>query len=725
MDLLKWIVIAAIVVGVVFAKSRLPGWLLHPVATVLGLSWIGVLAFRFVPYANSWGEKVLLLLERILRWIDIVMQGGRGVDAAMFVLQMAVLLWLIAYGVTWHLFRNRSVWGVLVPTGATILINTYYAQGELTRYLLVFLLLAFIMIVRIHLLEREQEWHRARIAYDPGLIVDFLREGVVFALVVLTIAWTLPAAVDNARFNPTLARLARPWGEMQRTWNRLFSSLNYRGSAGTGGWFGSSMTFRGPLNLNDQLVMYVEAPAGRYWRAAVFDTYTSAGWDASEPRMFQLQGDSPRLPSREVGRGREVLNATFEMVRPAGTLLFTPAQPVQVSLPANLVAAGPAAELSNDATSLPETAVTQLHAKDPLIIGDTYSVVSAIPAVDTQSLKQAGTAYPDYIEAHYTRLPKTVPTEVTELAREITTGLETPYEKAKATESYLRQIDYDETIPGPRPGEDGVYYFLFEEQAGYCDYYASAMAVMLRSLGVPTRIAQGYALGEYNPDTQRYEVRGVDAHTWVEVYFPEYGWIEFEPTAAEPPLERPETADEEAAESEDSSDPAENPEEDLNNLRDERLEELLDPGPLDFTTASRARSLVARTMRLAAVPLALLAGATLLAGGITVALRRRWRTLPVIEQIYDQLVLTTRIFGLKPRDTQTPNEYIHDVTQRVPTTKSPLERLADLINKARFARHIFNEEDEVQAGHAWREARHRLFEWIIGRRPNGDRDNHE
>jgi hypothetical protein len=79
-----------------------------------------------------------------------------------------------------------------------------------------------------------------------------------------------------------------------------------------------------------------------------------------------------------------------------------------------------------------------------------------------------------------------------------------------------------------------VDYFLFDLQQGYCDYYATAMVVMARSLGIPARLAVGYATGEYDPELEAYQVTRANAHSWAEVYFPEYGWIRFEPTATLP-----------------------------------------------------------------------------------------------------------------------------------------------------------------------------------------------
>src|SRR5207237_7528723 len=101
-------------------------------------------------------------------------------------------------------------------------------------------------------------------------------------------------------------------------------------------------------------------------------------------------------------------------------------------------------------------------------------------------------------------------------------------DEAKAIETYLRQnYTYSTHIAQPPPGVDRVEWFLFQGKEGYCEYYASAMVVMLRTLGVPARLATGYAPGDYDPNTQTYTVKESAAHAWPEVYFPSYGWIEF------------------------------------------------------------------------------------------------------------------------------------------------------------------------------------------------------
>lgn len=722
LDLLTPTVLAAFVVGILLAKSRLPGVLAFLLALVAGVGVITRLAFRFVPdEALTATEKTLLIWERVQGWAETVLASGRpGTDTAIFVMTLMAILWLVTFFACWSFFHNRSPWGVLLPLGTVVLINTYYGPEDLTLYLIVFLLLGYLFFVRHHLLERETEWQQRGIQYSKDVLFDFLRDGTVFAVVMLALAWLGPTAVESETLNPVLARLTRPWLAAQETWNRMFATLNYRGNSRSGGWFGQEMAFRGPLNRSDDLIMYVQAERGRYWRATVYDTYTGLGWEASTPRTIDLPGEHPRIPLIADAQGRIATDIAVELIRPAGRLLFLPQQPVQVSLPARAVVAGPAALEAQSIEEVPPTGLAQLFAKSPLVTGDTYTAVAAIPDPDEQSLRQAGTDYPPEIAEHYTRLPPTVPPEVAQLARELTEGLDTPYDKAKAIERYLRTIPYDETIPPPPPGEDGVYYFLFDIRAGYCDYYASAMAVMLRSLGIPARIAQGYSQGRLiNPDAHVYEVRGLNAHTWVEVYFPGFGWIEFEPTAAEPVLNRPPRPPEmnepntTLGQNGEAQSPAER-ENQLDRLRDIEGQIADEQGGSDpFATLRRPPDL--RTL---AVPIATAGGLALVLLAGYWALARRWQRLPVVEQAYDQLVLIGRFLRLRPHAWQTPREYVHAIGERIPTVREPLTRLSIFLNKARFAPHRYTEEDEAHASATWREARDRLVAWLVRRRPS-------
>jgi hypothetical protein len=163
----------------------------------------------------------------------------------------------------------------------------------------------------------------------------------------------------------------------------------------------------------------------------------------------------------------------------------------------------------------------------------TYWGVANVTPPDSAILRAAGAEYPARISSRYLQLPKVDP-RIPQLTRNVTSKATNNYDKAKAVESYL-QNNYGYTLDLPlQTPADPLANFLFERKEGHCEYFASAMAVMLRSIGIPTRIATGFRGGEYNDLTGSYIIRGRDAHAWVEVYFPDQGWITFDPTAYSP-----------------------------------------------------------------------------------------------------------------------------------------------------------------------------------------------
>jgi hypothetical protein len=175
----------------------------------------------------------------------------------------------------------------------------------------------------------------------------------------------------------------------------------------------------------------------------------------------------------------------------------------------------------------------QASARAPYEIpaGSTYSVVSQVPNVSPDQLRNAPTAYPEDLYETYTALPSTGLDRTRALARELTAGATNPYDAVVKMNNHLKSTyPYDLSIPPQRKRMDAVEYFLFEERRGYCEQFASSLAVMVRSLGIPARVATGYVPGEYNPFTGLYEVKASSAHAWVEVYFPGYGWSTFDPT---------------------------------------------------------------------------------------------------------------------------------------------------------------------------------------------------
>ena len=159
-----------------------------------------------------------------------------------------------------------------------------------------------------------------------------------------------------------------------------------------------------------------------------------------------------------------------------------------------------------------------------------YAGISRLPPRDAEKLRDAGTDYSSDIASTYLQVPDGLDRRIPELAREITKNAKTPFDKALRIETHLRtRFAYSLNLTG-KPGQDPLAHFLFETRAGHCEYFASAMAIMLRMLGIPSREVNGFLSGEYNDLGGDYIVRASDAHSWVEVYFPGNGWQVFDPT---------------------------------------------------------------------------------------------------------------------------------------------------------------------------------------------------
>ncbi len=174
-----------------------------------------------------------------------------------------------------------------------------------------------------------------------------------------------------------------------------------------------------------------------------------------------------------------------------------------------------------------------LHSPSQGFVPLSYEVLSDVGVPSPGDLRASPTDYPEEIQRVYLLLP-TLDPRVAELAGKLTAAATNPYDRAAAMEQHLRNnLAYSLDPKGITP-ENPIGSFLFEAKSGYCEYFAAAMAVMLRTQGIPSRLVNGFQTGTYNRIGKDFIVRGRDAHSWVEVYFPQYGWITFDPTPADP-----------------------------------------------------------------------------------------------------------------------------------------------------------------------------------------------
>jgi len=708
LDILYLVVVGSALAGFFLAKSRFPNTIAHLFSLVYGIAWVAFLGGTLLAPQFTWRERLIELGVRVNAWLRTALHGGTSTDNLMFVLFLALILWLAGYLSAWCNFRRYRAWESVVPCGLVVLWNLYYASPQLELYLVAYLFFALLVVIHSNLQVRKREWRRARVNYNSDIGLAFLRVGVIFSFVLITLAWLAPDAAANQRLSQLGSYLQEPWLKVQENWSRLFSAVRAYGKTYPNP-FGNVLSLSGPVYLGETAVMDVQAPMGRYWRAAVYDRYTGSGWINSDREAIKLEANDalPRLPEHEL---RQEITQTITTFLPGRTLLFAAAQPRRVNLPAwAVVSYAPPLQPSQD-TEPPvagrEGVVTppsMLYSRYRLKQGQSYTVVSSISMADENSLRAAGDDYPDWVLDRYLQLPPTLPSRVRDLAEEITRDYDNAYDKATALERYLRKIKYNQLIEAPPEGQDGVDYFLFDIREGYCDYYASAMAVMARAVGIPARVAAGYSQGQYNPDTGVFRVREKDAHAWVEIYFPRYGWVEFEPTPSQPLIARPKPPK--------VAEPAEERDEDeaqRDEARIPREEEL--PEHEGMPPSGQ----VARRWR-AVRWLGGLSLASVLAGlAILWTLReRRLRGLNLVERVYGRLCNFARRLGIEHQEHQTPYEYAAALIAALPEGRDPVQRIAELYVRERFSgREVSGQEAEK----AWRNLRPILWRRWLQRR---------
>ena len=689
------------IVPIAATLALLAGWLLgksvfsertaHLFAVLYGLFFVTWLVGTTLPYDGPWRERVLDLVGRQVEWLQKLVDGGTSRDGIIFVIQTTGVFWLLGYIAGWYTFRRIQVWRVVIPIGIVLLSVVYYYSGPkpLLIYLAIFTLLALVFVAITYLSGEERRWRNEAVRYDRAIQFDFLRAGLLAALLALLMAWSLPGLKASAGVGEVLSGAGSPWRSFQDTWTRLFSSLRSYG-AGTSDPYQDTLVLGGPRTVGNTLVMDIrvsqELPYGVYWQAITYDTYVNGGWRVVESDVepaTHFPDDGPlNVP---VSMAREVITQTVANYLPNSSFLY--AAPEVVSTDRQMLV-----DATYDETG--QALVTSLRSRFILRQGDQYQVASRVSTADAASLRAASTVYPQWVTDRYLQMPDTLTPQTLDLAAQLTAGHANPYDKAIAVRDYLRvNVDYNDQIAAAPEGVDPIHYTLFDLKEGYCTYYASAMAMMLRSQGVPSRVVSGYALGEYDPTARNYRVRAVNAHTWVEVYFPNYGWIHFEPTQSIPVAERPDSA----TAGEGLTPPVPVPNQDRQPTDDELADLERANSLLDGVDPARDSGLLGNV---AWWQVAIGAALLLIAGLAIWAANRYNRGVEGdVGRSYLRLGEWARWLGIPWRTTQTPYEQADALVTVVPQGQQPIRNLTrqyvlQLFSPARAADADFNAHDE-------------------------------
>ena len=696
----------ALVVGLVLVSwQRLPSWSAHIVALVFAWVWIvqqvgPLLDERLV----SWRDRAVELIIRISGWVRVLASGGRGEDIVLFVVALAFLCWWLVYATVWAVFRQQRPWLLIVANAAVFLVNYTYVLPKPDTEALVLIASALLLLVYHHVMQRRLVWETRQMSYPDLLPLRAMWAATVVGVVLIACTALLPADIPTDRAAQTWEMLRSPFRIARAAWEDAFSTINAPPGAGSISFTARVAPLGGSRAPGFDLVMTVRSSRPEYWRAVAFDRYDGSGWSnttgelarsalgvatAEQARTPLAAGETLPLTER---RARQLITQTITLAQERNDdLIVFGGAPLQLSLPTrveHLVVRdenGRVAPVYDDVSLI--TALTPLWAET------TYTVTVLASVADVQSLRQAGRDYPTWVRERYLQLPDTLPARVrAEAARVIAAAdAETPYDQAVAIQDYLRRLTYSEDIPPPPANVDLVDWFLFEQRSGYCDYFASAMVVMLRSIGVPARWVRGYASGDFDPDQGVYIVRENVAHSWPEVYFPGIGWERFEPTAAsytslpQRPLQPIFGAEDEGVASSVGGaglDPGRFEELDDNSIASSAIGGAATSSSLNNPPARSGGTPVGWLLVMLAIPLSI----SLILFGWQWWLRHELRGLRLAAAAYAEMAWLARLAGLEQQLSETPQEYAQRLASILPEHAATIRGIATAYTTERYRR---------------------------------------
>lgn len=688
--ILLWSAAAGLLAGLCIAKiEHFPQAILHLAACLVG-HWFSIWLTSAFAFHISW----LLLIENLRALIGGGFTTSVSSNSQMvFLFYLTFLSFFLGYFGAWLIYRAHLPWLVALVYCAIMLVNLNYINQDLSYLVIIMLGALILLIARIQLFKQLTLWTDEGLHTDRAWLQNisrrFVQIGSLFTLLILLISWGLPILaqpvsgvnfwhnLDNASTNISHGELSLSSpGSLFQKYQPLAN------------FFGDRLPITGNVNLPTGEVLYYTSSIryqSQYLEGFTFDHFDGHTWTSSTsqghafPANMQLPLDTP---SRTYRRVTTTVNI---VVPPEGTrhYLFGPAQPGSFSVPTTLY--------GNGIT----TAWTQ---QVPLTQQERYQVTSWIPAATAQNLSTV--PFPQYNQKlwssdlnmttleQYLQKPADLPPNVLQTVRLWTRGSTNVYGAMKKLESHLSdqtQFIYSLSNPAVPSSIDAVAWLLQKHQ-GYCTYYASAMTIMARMLGVPARIVNGFSQGHFDQERKVWDVYGSDAHSWVQVYFPGFGWINFDPTPgfslnAQPtqqtgpsPVQTPLLTRSTPITTDGNHMPG------------------YQPMPTSSSTAAGTGTalpgaVVRQNFLLAFSLVTLLVSLVVFGIALVVSYRRNKHTIntTVSSAIFWRICRYARLAGLPPQGWQTPYEYHRMLSQRFPQAAASLRWVTELFVRERWA----------------------------------------
>ena len=625
-------------------------------------------------------KATVVLYSRLGQWIWALATAELIVDPVASAMTWSALIWGAVVWAAWAIRRPRQPIAAVLPLLSLLGITFVISAGRPSAFVVPLGSTLLLMAFAVHNV-RQGEWEAREMDTPEGTTSSIAVSAVPIALgLTLAAAWAQSFSLQNivqvlagpALQNESslvdslgLARQSRPETGLESV---LVPGLPNKHLIGSG----PELSERPVMEVTLADFPMEEPTPGYRWRAVTYDRYNGRGWQTNS---LVLQDFEPGEPFATLGSTSDrVVHQFVRVIGDVGGLGYSAGSPAVLDH---------GVQVAWRASGVDAFALT--------IRESLYQVESIIPEVSLEQLRGSGSGYPDWVSAAYLDLPEGVPDRVLALGRDLTATAATPYDRAQALEDYLRVIPYTLDVPVPPSDRDIVDYFLFDLKKGYCDYYASSMVVLARAAGLPARLVVGYFTGTplRTEGTIRYLVTEADAHSWVEVYFQDIGWVEFDPTGGRPAIERP---DEERALVPSELGSLELELERERPFPEVRLGSVLGGAVLSFAIGWFAWAVVISPLRL-----------------------RNQAPAGALHVLYRRLRNHSKGLGIATESSDTPQEFQAALAERLSSELAPAAHLlVEAHERAAYSREPPTKEETSQQIHVWGRLSTRLWLARIG-----------
>lgn len=540
-SLLLYMPVYGLLVGLIIAKiPRFPQSILHLAACLIG-HWVAVWLTSAMAFHIPW-IQVLAALRAALSGQAAIMGANTG--KIIFFFYLSFLCFFLGHFGCWLIYRAHLPWLVALVYCSIMLVNLNYVRREMDFLAIVLLGSMLLLIARMSLMTQIAQWRKEGLRSDQHWLGTIMSRCMLVASVITVLT------LFCASFLPVLAQPQNGqafWSNMEVAWNDLLSArLSFQDlnnvirslNQSSRNFFSDQLTIADSVHLptGEVLTYNDESINGQavqsqphYLESLTYNIFDGHSWRSSLTTSHSYAAEEP-LPINLHDSDVTGLVTVSILQTPQETkyYIFGPEQPFSFSVPTQVYTDG---------------TIGAWAQQTPLFSGEKYTIAFSAPPMDPMMLSQmplpsnnpaVWNADPYFAQqkAIYLQVPSDLSPNVEQIAHKWTKGANNAYEAMKQLETHFNDTSvFTYSLENqPIPPEKDVVDWLLQTRQGYCTYYASAMAIMGRQLGIPTRVVSGFSQGHFDPQRNKWIVDGSDAHSWVQAYLPNVGWVSFDPT---------------------------------------------------------------------------------------------------------------------------------------------------------------------------------------------------